>query len=111
MVKSNREIGDAYEHDVISRLGGKAIKGSGSTPFKKEDVDFPGMRAQMKFASGNSLSIKGKDLVALEENALNCGKTPALFMRIDGVNQEWVAFPLWKARQLLWFLELIRDNA
>ena len=104
--KTNREIGDQYEKEIAEELGGKLIQGSGSIRERKEDIDFPKMRMQVKSTSKESISITLKDLYHLEEHAMDCGKIPAYLFAVGGKKAEWIAFPLWMIEDLEWFKKL-----
>jgi hypothetical protein len=102
--KTNREVGEAYERLKIKELGGRHVSGSGSSRELKEDGDFPGAKLQVKSTTTRSITLQGKDLVNLQENAMNCGKTPVLLFGINHgeISEEWVAVPLWMVRNSTW---------
>ncbi len=102
---TERQKSDRREKRLAKEEGGKRVAGSGSTPFKKEDVEFKGVLLQDKRTAGRSISVKIDDLYNLEYHAMNAGKVP-VFSFLFGAEQEWIAFPRWWLKNQAWWRDL-----
>ena len=111
---SNRVAGDRQEQRIARRLGGTVVPGSGSTRERKQDIRFARILMQVKSTARASISIKLKDLLDTEQDALNAGRIPALALTFTSpaleYERDFIAFPLWWIQCQEWFLELTRDE-
>lgn len=70
------------------RFGGRRTPGSGNGWHTKNDVITEDLSIEYKFTDKKSYSLKGKDLVTAEKNALIAGRDMAFIVEIEG--REWV---------------------
>lgn len=102
-MSTNRELGDRDEQRIARKFGGTVVSGSGSSAEKKGDLRLGKFLVQAKCTSGGSISVKRRDLDAIQRQALNCAIRPAFFLTYysgETVEAEWVAFPTWLLSEL-----------
>ena len=98
---TERQKSDKHEKRIAKELQGKRTKGSGSTPYQKEDVRLQWALIQAKRTDKKNITIERKTLERLEKNAMNIGKIPALCIGFGNEQEtyDWIAFPLWLVRE------------
>ena len=95
------------ENRIASEIGGKRIRGSGSSKFAKSDIDqatgvsFDPLkfRGECKRTDKKSMSIKGSWLGKITREAMAEGKEPCVIISIDGdrdpmAERDWVLMPV-----------------
>lgn len=104
-----------HEEAVALVLGGKRVRGSGSTDTRKGDVHVPDVEVlvECKYSGypskpAKSISIKLADLEKITDEAYASNATPLLAARIHAENgpEDWVMVPL---GDLAYLLDLARQ--
>jgi len=95
----------AHEERAAGLFGGKRHRGSGSSPFLKSDASSSRYQIECKQTENASLSLKLEWLKKITNEAIGCGKIPALhihFLRdIGSVERDWVILPASEVERIL----------
>jgi len=86
-----------HENDVAKRSGGKRRAASGAAPGKPADTLDEVYLRECKATKGAGMSINGKWLAKIVQEALPRGMTPLIELRFDGQEPptptDWVLIP------------------
>lgn len=81
------------ENEAGSLVGGKRHRGSGASPWKKSDASGKQFQVECKQTGADSLRVTTEWLKKISQEAIACGKEPALHVRFLKAQEDWVMIP------------------
>jgi len=86
-----------HEKDIAKRSGAKRVAGSGNQPGKPGDIRGNKFLREAKATKKDSISLRGKWLRKITEEALAVGRTPLVEVRLEDAQfpcpTDWVLIP------------------
>ena len=96
---------EKHESDVEKRSGGRRRAASGAAPGKPADTIDEEFLRECKSTKGAGMSLSGKWISKITQEALCLGKTPLIELRFDGQVEptptDWVMIPALEFESLL----------
>jgi len=109
MAKSVKAKANATEKKLAKDVGGYRQPASGALDGMKGDVVMDEYLLDSKETGAKSIIVSSKDLNKVSKEAREMGRTPALVLKLSGVQlgtaKQWVCLPLRD------FMELVEDES